>query len=565
MSYKIFFAYQTDSEDKFNKGFIHQASQNAIDKLKLEGYKIEFDYGFKKTPGTTFLIGEMLKKNDDADMVLVDLTLTSSKNWFFAKKRSFFGKTFAYFNSEIDKLSPNPNVLLETGYAWSKKGQYRTLIVMNTAFGNPEELPVDFKGFRWGITYTLDENNYKDRKRIREELSSDLYKAFKSSINSESSYQIELWTPFRINQQLQRFHSYPYVMTPQLKIVLSRLRELVINYKGPIRVGGDQGSGKSRLVYELFKKNGDLNALELENSILYFDLETASYGDISKKIIELGNLNQAKIVVLDNCSEQIHMKVQNEFTNSKVIFISIAPNNNIVSKVPPQIFLDESIKYEVFNVVVGERYPSISSSTLFASFKGDLRTLITFVLSGVREENVTKPAIQLIKFIIGNGDPGKKAFDLLQALSLFKRIGFSGEYISQIEVVMELFVGGSVNEKEEITALLESKNLISIRGDFILPNGFENELIEFWLEEPIPNINEIIIEVSKNKLWHNFFGVFIKCLNKPDNFNNILADGGVLKNIEFIDKDYGARFINMLAQHYPKEVLKVMEDKIKRL
>jgi hypothetical protein len=41
------------------------------------------------------------------------------------------------------KATPNPNVLFELGYAWHKLGESRVILVLNKAFGAPEDLPFD--------------------------------------------------------------------------------------------------------------------------------------------------------------------------------------------------------------------------------------------------------------------------------------------------------------------------------------------------------------------------------------------------------------------------------------
>ena len=43
------------------------------------------------------------------------------------------------------RLIPNPNVLLELGYASKAIGWERIVMVANTAFGQPEELPFDLR------------------------------------------------------------------------------------------------------------------------------------------------------------------------------------------------------------------------------------------------------------------------------------------------------------------------------------------------------------------------------------------------------------------------------------
>ena len=45
--------------------------------------------------------------------------------------------------SESGKRSPNPNVLIELGYAFSAISDASVVAVMNTAFGEAKELPFD--------------------------------------------------------------------------------------------------------------------------------------------------------------------------------------------------------------------------------------------------------------------------------------------------------------------------------------------------------------------------------------------------------------------------------------
>ncbi|WP_396146723.1 hypothetical protein [Flavobacterium sp.] len=224
MAYKVFFAFQMDIDDRFGKGFIQSAIEIAIQKFKTEGIDISLDFGFRGTPGTPLLIEEMLKKSSESDMVIVDLTFTSSKAWSEAKKIKIWGKEIKIKGKELlmldftqEKKSPNPNVLLETGYAWAKKGTYRTLVVMNEAFGAPDELPVDLKGFRWGITYDLNEGNYKARKEKRKILADNLYDAIKASIKSEALYLQEKLTPIYVKSEWDKDYNYPYFLTAKVK------------------------------------------------------------------------------------------------------------------------------------------------------------------------------------------------------------------------------------------------------------------------------------------------------------------------------------------------------------
>ncbi|NES73742.1 MAG: nucleotide-binding protein, partial [Okeania sp. SIO2D1] len=54
--------------------------------------------------------------------------------------------------------TPNPNVLIELGYAMKTLGEGKIIMVMNTAFGTPEQLPFDLR-MRRVIRYNMPVDN----------------------------------------------------------------------------------------------------------------------------------------------------------------------------------------------------------------------------------------------------------------------------------------------------------------------------------------------------------------------------------------------------------------------
>src|SRR5688572_17335170 len=83
------------------------------------------------------------------------------------------------------KRTPNPNVLLETGYAAHCMGWDRVILVMNThkQFGPPEDLPFDLKNRRFPLTYTLGPDD--DKVPVREQLITNLTDAIQDARNRE--------------------------------------------------------------------------------------------------------------------------------------------------------------------------------------------------------------------------------------------------------------------------------------------------------------------------------------------------------------------------------------------
>src|SRR3989338_4478371 len=70
------------------------------------------------------------------------------------------------------RISPNPNVLIELGYALKTLGHEKVIMVFNEAYGKKEKLPFDLK-YRRLLTYNC-HDSVVDRSAIKKELVSDL-------------------------------------------------------------------------------------------------------------------------------------------------------------------------------------------------------------------------------------------------------------------------------------------------------------------------------------------------------------------------------------------------------
>ncbi|MGQ0600697.1 MAG: hypothetical protein ACT4QE_03260, partial [Anaerolineales bacterium] len=85
-------------------------------------------------PGSPNIAQTILTKIDQSQIIVCDVSIINST-----------GKS---------RPTPNPNVLIELGYALKALGPDRVLMVMNTEFGEPESLPFDLKMNRV-VTYKV--------------------------------------------------------------------------------------------------------------------------------------------------------------------------------------------------------------------------------------------------------------------------------------------------------------------------------------------------------------------------------------------------------------------------
>ena len=122
--FKIFYSWQSDLPGNKTRSFIRECIDEAIDLAKeSETIEAERDEATTGVTGSPDIVATLFSKIDDCDLFVADLSLcfTETQN---KKKRS-----------------PNPNVLIELGYAVKTLGWDRIVCLCNTDFG--EEYPFD--------------------------------------------------------------------------------------------------------------------------------------------------------------------------------------------------------------------------------------------------------------------------------------------------------------------------------------------------------------------------------------------------------------------------------------
>lgn len=146
--FKIFYSWQSDLPGNKTRNFIRECIDEAIDLAQeTEAIEAERDEATIGTTGSPDIVATLFSKIDDCDLFVADISLCFTED------------------QKNEKRSPNPNVLLELGYAVKKLGWSRIICLCNTDFGN--QYPFDIAHNR--ITdYSLEG---KSRKEIKSDLS----------------------------------------------------------------------------------------------------------------------------------------------------------------------------------------------------------------------------------------------------------------------------------------------------------------------------------------------------------------------------------------------------------
>ena len=138
MKIKVFYSWQSDKPDRVNRNLIQESTQLAIDRIiSANEFMVEpaLDRDTQDIPGSPAIAQSILEKIDNCGLFLCDVSIVTEPNSI--------------------RSAPNPNVLIELGYAAAKVGWERIICVMNEAYGGPTKLPFDLKHRRWPIRYRL--------------------------------------------------------------------------------------------------------------------------------------------------------------------------------------------------------------------------------------------------------------------------------------------------------------------------------------------------------------------------------------------------------------------------
>jgi hypothetical protein len=172
---KVFYSWQSDSDKKYNWYFIKECIEVALRTIKptIE-VAPRLDHDTKNEPGMIDIFSTIQAKIRTADVFVCDLT-------------------YVYANAD-GELCPNPNVLIELGYAMRSIGDKHIIAIMNEEYGYPDsedpktQLPFDLRHKRWPIKYKYGANTEKDiaKKSLVKDLSMALISSINYSLESKS-------------------------------------------------------------------------------------------------------------------------------------------------------------------------------------------------------------------------------------------------------------------------------------------------------------------------------------------------------------------------------------------
>jgi len=186
-TYNIFYSWQSDI--KQNDTFVQSCLTAAIEKINSTDTEYKIDRDTLNKNGTPDIPNTVFNKiSDEIDIFVSDISIINKKH-----------KT----NGNNLRLTANPNVLLELGYAASAILWENIICVFNTAYGQPDELPFDMR-YRKPILFYLPEScNSTTEECEKNKLIEEFEKTIRSLNPNEKKYRLRETAKVLISNQWQ--------------------------------------------------------------------------------------------------------------------------------------------------------------------------------------------------------------------------------------------------------------------------------------------------------------------------------------------------------------------------
>ena len=147
MKNTIFYSWQSDLPNKTNRGFLESCLKNVPRELeKIGPFSVEFtiDRDTKNEPGTPDITESIFKKIEKSKIFIADISIINSES--------------------TGRKTPNPNVLIELGYAARSLGWEKVICIYNLDYGSIDDLPFDLRQRR-PLTYSLKDKSKSDARK----------------------------------------------------------------------------------------------------------------------------------------------------------------------------------------------------------------------------------------------------------------------------------------------------------------------------------------------------------------------------------------------------------------
>lgn len=152
---KVFYSWQSDLPNSTTRGLIQSSIEAAVRNMR-DTVEVTADRDTQGVYGSPDIVETIFSKIDNCDIFVADVSAVTTYHVMDSEGQP----------TDRIKATPNPNVLVELGYAVRVLGWENVICIMNDDYSNGGELPFDIEHHRL-TTYSL---NQHDKSEVRRQL-----------------------------------------------------------------------------------------------------------------------------------------------------------------------------------------------------------------------------------------------------------------------------------------------------------------------------------------------------------------------------------------------------------
>ncbi len=357
---------------------------------------------------------------------------------------------------------------------------------------------------------------------------------------------------------------------------INKVREILSQPKGSVRLVGLSGVGKTRLVQALFDETLGADALDKRLAV-YTDLADGPDPVPQELQAHIHNLDQRCILIIDNCGIDLHRKLVARMKNAKSGVSLITIEYDISDNEPENTdtFKLEPSSSEIIEKIIARRYPQLTNSEIrtIANFsEGNSR--VALALAETAQDGESLANLQdsdLIERLFRQNRQDNPA--LLRAAKVCSLVySFDGETLEGDEAELPLLAAlaeQTVSEFHGHVAELHRRQLVQKRSKWraLLPHALAHKLAKQALQDiPAQTLSQKLSDIAPERLLKSF-SRRLGCLHESPEAQAIvgqwLGSGGRLENVESLS-DLDIVLLDNVAPVNPDAVMTAIRSAAKR-
>jgi len=348
-----------------------------------------------------------------------------------------------------------------------------------------------------------------------------------------------------------------------------------------IRVTGQSGLGKTRLVLETFREN------PLMKSVIYYDLAGMnSIAEIKTYLLNYQD-TQDGIIVIDNCDSKSHIvlsEIAKSSGNIKIITIGLYDSDSIEdSKIRLDRDNQKEIVKEIIKTKIGHSHQSNDIEYLSELCEGYPWMAKRFCESILKTDIDNFSSIlpeTFIERLLFGGEENVKEYKVIRACAVFSSFGFPDDEIlevitkeqadsleAQLDYIRTqiLDIDVSLSEFYEICQKYRQQDIIERYGVFyvVKPTVLAINLATDWLKKtPSSKIISILTELKGSELGKKI-AERIKDLDQVDKAYQIVGElwgpKGFFASAEVLNTSWGSLLFRYVVEVNPIATAEALE------